>query len=468
MAASKSNTVLLLAFILLLGLVLRYHHLDKESIWTDEAITMREAKKGTLVEIKDEVIAMEVFPPGYPIVMHYWITFFGDSEFSLRLPSLLFGMASIVLIFLIASQLFGMNNGLLSAFFMATGMLQVVFSQEARLYSIFGFLSLLSTYILIKWMKADKGNVWLGAYIITTAAACYVNYLTIFLIILHILVLHYNGHNTGKMIFPVSALLGLCFPLIEMIIEQFRIHHARWTDLLVSFGFPTFFSKIGLLLFAMPMVAIIALAMLVMSKQPRRVTLGKKEQILIALGILIAGAAYISLLDVLTRSFVLIRHSYFLVPVVYVGLAKFIESLSSKKAQTVLIILIILFNAGTLSIYYQKTTKPDWKSAADFVAQDEMPTVLFSRAGSSQDIFEYYFGDNFRQIDGAIDDKTVLQATANERAFWLVLSNDKGLGQKLTKAIEQKYTAVVDKSFVGIEVYYYIEKDLNTQERVEE
>ena len=41
----KSTIIILLALILLLGAFLRIYQIDKESIWTDEAVSLIEAEK---------------------------------------------------------------------------------------------------------------------------------------------------------------------------------------------------------------------------------------------------------------------------------------------------------------------------------------------------------------------------------------------------------------------------------------
>ena len=436
---------------------------------------MREAKKSSVTDITNEVVAMEVFPPGYPIMMHYWISIWGDSEFSVRLPSLIFGVASIVMLFLIGANLFEIYTGLLAAFFMSTGMLQILFSQEARLYSLFGFLTLFSTYALIKYVKKDKlrdkhRQVWSATYIVVTVAAFYVNYLTIFLVIFQMLTLLYlNVHHAKRMILPLCIVFVLCIPLINIMTRQFTVHHARWTGLLITYGIPQSISKIGLLLFALPMVSITLLGALVIikKKELKHLKIDKREKMLIGIVFLVSAVIYIIFLDVITRSFVLVRHSYFFVPTIYIAMAKYIEScFKNKRVQAIFIMLIIIFNIMAVSYYYQKTSKPDWRSATSFISViDEDPSVIFLRSGSNSEIFKYYFKENFKEIVISMESveknerKAVLDALSNEKDFWLVISKDKDAREKIRGIIEEKYVQTTSNRFIGVEVGYYVQKN---------
>ena len=61
----------------------------------------------------------EPHPPGYSPVMLAWTKWFGSSIFSLRLPSLLFGVASILLIYVLATLTDDTLTGLLAAAMLA-------------------------------------------------------------------------------------------------------------------------------------------------------------------------------------------------------------------------------------------------------------------------------------------------------------------------------------------------------------
>lgn len=77
----KDNYLLLL--IVLLGLALRIYDLGGESLWFDEAMSVRVAWLGFAEQIKWIVgQGKEANPPFYYMLLHLWIPVFGDSEFA--------------------------------------------------------------------------------------------------------------------------------------------------------------------------------------------------------------------------------------------------------------------------------------------------------------------------------------------------------------------------------------------------
>ena len=99
----------LLIIILFIGITLRVYDLSTESIWFDEGYSIVTAKLDFLqvARVQDEV------PPLYYLILHWWIQFFGDSEFSVRFPSVIFGLLSIFMAYKTAHHLFDKNAGII-------------------------------------------------------------------------------------------------------------------------------------------------------------------------------------------------------------------------------------------------------------------------------------------------------------------------------------------------------------------
>jgi len=165
------NSFIILGFILILGIVLRFYDLGTESFWLDEVATTIEAQQ-SLQEILTSGRLDQ--PPAYYVPMHYWVQVFGISEVSLRSFSALAGVGSIILVFLVGQMLFGKEIGLLSAFFMAISDYQILFSQEARNYSFFEFATLLSFLFFIIYLRSNK-KFHFTLYIISSIFMVYTN-----------------------------------------------------------------------------------------------------------------------------------------------------------------------------------------------------------------------------------------------------------------------------------------------------
>lgn len=142
-----------LGIILILGTVLRVYDLGTESYWIDEVSTVIEGQQSIPQLLASGRLDQ---PPGYYLPFHFWIGGFGTSEVSTRAFSLIVGVASIGLIFLVGRELFGSEVGLLGAFFMAVSDFQIFFSQEARFYSFFEFTTLLSFFCFVLALKRKR------------------------------------------------------------------------------------------------------------------------------------------------------------------------------------------------------------------------------------------------------------------------------------------------------------------------
>jgi hypothetical protein len=107
---------------------------------------------------------------------------FGISELSLRLPSMVFSLFSVFLIYKFGCCLFNSHIGLLSALFMCLSPFHLWYAQEARPYSLSLFFGMLSNYFLYSALNEKKKIFWLG-YIFATTAGFYCDYFFILLLI---------------------------------------------------------------------------------------------------------------------------------------------------------------------------------------------------------------------------------------------------------------------------------------------
>ncbi len=175
------RTAFILLAILAVGLSLRIYGLSRESIWYDEAGSAYYAEQNTS-QLLETVTTTDCTPPLYFIALHYWVSIFGVSEFSLRFPSVIFGLLSILLIYQIGTILFNKNVGLLTALILALSSFHIYYSQEARSYNLMAFLTLLSFYFLIKILRKRK-LIFSAGYITASILLIYTHIFGVFIII---------------------------------------------------------------------------------------------------------------------------------------------------------------------------------------------------------------------------------------------------------------------------------------------
>jgi uncharacterized membrane protein len=154
--------------ILLLAAFLRTYQLGTESLWSDERASLRCIS----LEGPAEIVERSKSDPNFPhllLILHYWVALFGDSEFSLRLPSALSGLLTVFMIYKVGSLLFGRRVGLTAALIFGSVPFHIQYSQEARVYSPVALLAQLSFHFFIKVLRERKLGTQVG-YMLSTIA----------------------------------------------------------------------------------------------------------------------------------------------------------------------------------------------------------------------------------------------------------------------------------------------------------
>lgn len=180
-------TNIVLLAILLIGSFLRIYRLNFKGLWLDEILTIIPAKSNTISGVLASTSVYNISPPLDFIIVHFFLQF-GNNDFITRLPSALFGILSIVLIFIVAKSLFGTKEGMISALLLSIAPMHIWYSQEARMYSLFVFLSLLSILFFYKAIVADEKKMWYG-FIISTTLNIYTHYFAFFMILTYFIFL---------------------------------------------------------------------------------------------------------------------------------------------------------------------------------------------------------------------------------------------------------------------------------------
>jgi hypothetical protein len=139
-----------LAVILLAGAVIRLVGIADRGLWLDEALSVLYAHLDW-----GAVIALRRYgtnPPLYHFLLSLWVGVFGDSEFSVRMLSWVFGVGSVWAVYELARRLADVPTALIAAAVLAVSDMAVAYSQEARFYAMIQFGSIASTLALYTWV----------------------------------------------------------------------------------------------------------------------------------------------------------------------------------------------------------------------------------------------------------------------------------------------------------------------------
>ena len=151
----KKN-ILIVLFLVLIGFGLRFLYLDS-ALWYDEACSW--ATSTDELGIMHNLLNVDLqHTPLYFALLKIWSNVFGQSETALRSLSLIFGILTIPLSFIVSKKI--TKNGFWSALICTVSPLLVLFSVEVRMYSLAVFLVLLSINYLVDFeQKNDKKSL---------------------------------------------------------------------------------------------------------------------------------------------------------------------------------------------------------------------------------------------------------------------------------------------------------------------
>ncbi|MHC1576599.1 MAG: glycosyltransferase family 39 protein [Methanosarcinaceae archaeon] len=172
--------LLLLTTIVLIGAYLRLHNLGAQSIWLDEASTYYMSYGESISEVWAHALA-DRHPPLHFMIINF-VSTFTSSEFALRLPSAIFGILTIPVIYKTGEAIFGRKEGLISAFILSISIIHIFYSQESRMYAQMVLFALMSLYFIYMASKENKNWQWIG-FVASAALGFYSFYYTIFMII---------------------------------------------------------------------------------------------------------------------------------------------------------------------------------------------------------------------------------------------------------------------------------------------
>lgn len=392
--------------ILLLGLGLRLINLN-QSLWLDEtvqAITSKGSFLGLFTELKGDF-----HPPLYHFLIWGWVHLFGNGEIVMRMPSVIFGTATIWFVYQIAKL---MKKGnffpLFTVLLIATAPFHIYYSQEGRMYAFAAFATVLSFYYFLRMMIGEKPNK--VAYVLSTTLMLYSDYYGLFGFLAQIMIAFWLWRKKAFQIIP-SFLMALtfflpCLPLLWIQLKtgsQATFSLPGWGTLVnlsllkalpltfikFAIGRITIFNKTIYAFLAGIIFLVYGFLMIKSLFKGKKLSADKSLIIILfwlAIPVLLAWA--ISIFVPNYQPFRLL----FVLPAFYLLLAYGISSLSSTLARRLFLVFVLLVNLVSLFVYYQNPYfhREDWRGAVRFIEQQEGKTLALLPSETSHWPYTYY------------------------------------------------------------------------------
>lgn len=375
--------------VIILAFILRLINLN-QSLWWDEAINVVYARSSDFWWFLTEYPIGDFHPPGWFAILWVWGHIFGFSEISVRMPSVILGVSTVGLTYLLGRDLFNKKVGLLASLFLAIAPLHVYYSQEARMYVFAAFSVTLSFYFLHRFV-INKKWAMIG-YVVSLVLVLYTDYLAYLVIPTQFLYLIWVNKLSRKILVGNLIAGAILFPWLSIFPLQLQtginksVSLPGWGQIvgggnikdLLLIPIKTFFGKVTLMnnylyLGISAFVGIIngSLFMYGLKK------LDQSTKLLIYwIFIPMILAFFISFFVPALAYFRLI----YMLPAFYLILGKSLGNLSKRIAIAGLI-FICLVSLVSLTGYYlnPRFQREDWRGAINFVSTklDKKSIVIF-------------------------------------------------------------------------------------------
>ncbi|MBN2431812.1 MAG: glycosyltransferase family 39 protein [Acidobacteria bacterium] len=215
----------LILLVILVATFLRLYGLGVKQLWVDEIIQVISASPDSISEILSMVKESKGAVPLDYLIQHIIITIFGRFEFTVRIHAAIFGILAILVLYFLVEYLFDRRTALVCSFLYALYPLHHHYSQEARPYSFFVLLTLLSYYLFLKMLKENK-NVYFVLYMLSFLLMIYTYYFGFLVVFTHCVYLllsrkystddgeRVNGRIDGRFALKYAATLLIPFLLL--------------------------------------------------------------------------------------------------------------------------------------------------------------------------------------------------------------------------------------------------------------
>jgi uncharacterized membrane protein len=496
-----------LAAVLLFGLFVRLYGLSAESLWFDEAFTIKFAR----LDLFEIFSRCENNPPLYNMIMHGWIHFFGVSEFSIRLPSVVFGVLALFVMYKTGCRLFNKNVGLLSSLLLGISVFHIWYSQEARNYSLAVLATLLSMYYFLKLLKSGHPKTLLG-YIFFSFLLMYSHIYGLFIIFSQNMYLGciflFSGQtiriSLKKWVLSQLGLLILFSPWVAIFINRLLfVQTGDWwlTEPNIHSVFGSFLiysnnNRFVLYLFlAAASFSIISLKTVREEKEqgyflkliaicPTKYRLENIQKICFLFFWLLTPVVVPFLISLFVTPLYHTRYTIVAVPAFYLLVCKGVDTIKGKPFKLLLICIITAFSLHTLWQYNTKINKAQWREVVGYIDANALESdfLLFRPFVCKEILFNYYsqrddlvgkdafikkgfsktgFSEKEKSIDLLIDrlDDQYLEelgeALQGYKRVWVIIPFMGGVEGPLEEKLSESFKESFHRRYIGVDLYLF-------------
>lgn len=432
----------MIVLILLAALFLRLINLN-QSFWLDEAINVNNVANLSFKSLIFDYSLGDFHPPLYHLILKSWVLVFPVTEISTRIPSVILGVLTVFITYLISRKLFEKGTALIAAILIATSPLHIYYSQEARMYMLAAFLVSMSVYFFISLLKRDSIFNWIG-FVLSTALTLYADYIPYLLLPTYIVYLALFRKSIKKttllgfipafiliviflvpwlLVFPKQLTTGLSAAAVSPAWAQV-VGGSAAKDLVITFIKFTIGrishenNIIYALLFTPVAIYTIAVFMISMFR-------------LSALRTFLWFWLFIPIFSAFAISHYVPIFSYFrlifTLPALYIIWASAINTINARIVVRLLLFVALAINLISISIHYinPKFQRENWRGATQYIHKESTQnTIVLFESPYSVAPFDFY-NENKVMPSGALNGFTAERQKVIENVKLLTSGKDK-------------------------------------------
>jgi uncharacterized membrane protein len=360
------DSVIALAFAVVAA-AFRIPYLTSKSLWMDEGFSVfmaRSSFPSALSFIKHGELNMVLYYALLRLWVHVSIT-----EFWLRLLSAVFSIATVAVVYLLGSRVFGRRAGIISAALVAVHPADVAFAQELRSYSLTTLLISLSFLLLVR--AAERNCVAdFTAWAFAAALAAYAHFIALFVIVPQCAWL--LTRREGRKRRAITAVLALGTMLAPLFMFTWFAGHqlVNWISQPTLHDALDVFTTVTLP--GWRAAAYVVLWLLALGTVFRKTSAPKRPHLtLISAWLFLPFALAFAVSTV--KPMLVARFFVVCVPAAALLAAYGISSLAPKFATGLTVVAVLLSFNATLSYYRHPNLKEDWRSATRYVLAHGAP-----------------------------------------------------------------------------------------------
>lgn len=150
----SNKEIYALGLLLFISFLLRVVNLDTLSLWMDEYVHVGHAQR--ILNEQASILGSDLNGILYTIFVLPFFAIFGESTFWARFPSVIFGVGSVWMTWIVGKEIYNKPVGFISAILVCFSLYHIYWSRLSRNYAIFSFFFLVLIYVVWKLLHSNK------------------------------------------------------------------------------------------------------------------------------------------------------------------------------------------------------------------------------------------------------------------------------------------------------------------------